>query len=195
MGLLDVEHTEGQQQSAQQAHAGIIEPPAGEKDEHDTQHVEHGSHAPSRQVNAVIARLADNLPDELGHDHGKEAIDVGAVAVIIGVEGVDGGIKVFPERLGPLQAVLHHGQEALIGVQVLVFVPIQASEAQGRGHQQDGHHQDQHHPRIGGHAARPVPRVPQEFPDALPGHFWGGPGLLVESLKRSLLRHIGYLSP
>ena len=48
-----------------------------------------------------------------------------------------GGIEISTDRRGQLQGVLHHRQEALVRVEVMTAVPIQADEPEIGGDQQD----------------------------------------------------------
>ena len=78
---------------------------------------------------------------------------------IVWVQRVLRRIKVLTERLGPVKAILDHGEKALVWVKMLMFVPIQAGEAEHGPQQKDACQDDCHDSGIHGYITEAPPNV------------------------------------
>jgi len=75
----------------------------------------------------------DQLADPPGENDGQVPVDEEGVAPVIGVQGGAGGVQVFSQVPGPGQGLRDHGEEALVGMQMLALVPVQPCQAKGQG--------------------------------------------------------------
>ncbi len=140
MRLLDLHDGHGGESRGQQAHLAPIQPGGDQIEQEDHAQVGHGRDLPAHDIDLVIARLFQPLR-QIAHDQQRQvAIHIKAIAAVVRVQGGSGSVEIIPQRLHRLEGGLYHGQEPLVGVQVLNLVPVQPHQAEPRRAQQ---HDDQ----------------------------------------------------
>jgi hypothetical protein len=78
----------------------------------------------------IVANGRDPFSHKAGDGHGEVAVDVEAFAPVVRVQWRFGGAQVEERVVGCLQLVGNNGQEAFVGVEVVLLVPIEAGKAE-----------------------------------------------------------------
>ena len=154
--LLDHEHHHRRERRRQDTHPPVVLAGGdGVNQQHRQQVCQGGKRSPDIR-HLVEARMPiDPFHCEARQEHGQRAVNVKAVAAVDRVEGrfgcvevlakahpgllvwgagVDGQVGVQALERGDIRA--HPHQEALVGVQVLVFAPVDADKTEIRPHQE-----------------------------------------------------------
>ena len=137
MGLLNVHDRDRQERRRQQTDPTVVQRGPDAIRQYDGGEVEQHAHHTSQQMHLVIGIAPQPLRQVPHQEDRKGAVDEEAVSLVVGVQRGLCGIEVRADGAGQLQGVLHHRQKALVRVEVVPVVPVQAGESEVGGDQQN----------------------------------------------------------
>ena len=142
VGRLDGEHRPGVEEGGEQGKALVqgvppLDQGAKPDDAEEGEDVGEGRQASPQEVQTVVAVHAEKDGEGLGDRQRKRAVHEEVKALVVGVHGGALGVQVLPRGGGEGQGVGHHGQEALVRVEVASLVPLDPPQAHPQGQEHE----------------------------------------------------------
>ena len=153
MRLLDRQRGETEQQRREHPHLGSVQATAEQEGQEHADQTERRRQHPPDYVDGPVLGHVERDRDQPHEEDRQRAVDEEAVALVVRIERRRLRVEVLPHRLRQRERAGDHGEEALVGVEVLLVerdlaagldlgrgVPVQSTEAQRRRDRQ--HHQE-----------------------------------------------------